>query len=328
MTSHTFDTPGGVALTVGIRSGHVRVAVHDQPTTDVDVVLGSGVAPEQLRVQHSEFGGEHHVAVELVTGRSGFGIGLLRHSDIDVTVRVPAGSRAEISTASAPIVLTGAYRQLEVKTASGDAQVDTVETDLSAQASSGSITVTSCMGRATIRTASGDVRCGHLGENASIATASGDVEVASGIALTVTTASGDIRAAAAGECRFRSASGDQHVERLDAGSSGFTSVSGDVTVAVARGGAVHLDAESISGELVSEIELGDQPDGAEPTAGPVIELKIRTVSGDVRVSRSRSSDPSTALAETGSPAPVADEPAIATPGGREPRGLLRRRPHA
>ena len=61
------------------------------------------------------------------------------------------------------------------------------------------------------------------------------------------------------------------------------SVSGDVEVAAVSGLVLWIDAQSVSGTMSSELDVGDEP--AEPGQEPV-ELRIRTVSGDVRVARS------------------------------------------
>jgi DUF4097 and DUF4098 domain-containing protein YvlB len=60
------------------------------------------------------------------------------------------------------------------------------------------------------------------------------------------------------------------------------SVSGDVTIGVRRGSKVHLDCNTVSGDTSSELELtADAPDGE----GPLLELRAKTVSGDIRITR-------------------------------------------
>jgi len=44
-----------------------------------------------------------------------------------------------------------------------------------------------------------------------------------------------------------------------------------------------IDAQSVSGTMTSELDVGDEPSEADETP---VELRIRTVSGDVRVARS------------------------------------------
>ena len=65
-----------------------------------------------------------------------------------------------------------------------------------------------------------------------------------------------------------------------------TAVSGDVSVATRPGLALWIDAQSVSGTMRSDLEVGDYP-ATEASESPV-ELRVRTVSGDVRISRAGS----------------------------------------
>jgi hypothetical protein len=51
---------------------------------------------------------------------------------------------------------------------------------------------------------------------------------------------------------------------------------------VRRGATVWLDVRSISGDTQSELEVGDGPPS---DTGEVMELRVNTVSGDVRIER-------------------------------------------
>ena len=60
------------------------------------------------------------------------------------------------------------------------------------------------------------------------------------------------------------------------------SVSGDVTIGVRRGSKVYLDCNTVSGDTSSELELStDAPAGD----GPLVEIRAKTVSGDIRITR-------------------------------------------
>ena len=66
------------------------------------------------------------------------------------------------------------------------------------------------------------------------------------------------------------------------GDVSLTAVSGDLHVGVRRGSRVYVDATSVNGSMDSELELGDAPPSSD---GPMVELRARTVSGDVQVVR-------------------------------------------
>ncbi len=106
-----------------------------------------------------------------------------------------------------------------------------------------------------------------MNQDGQVKTVSGDVDIASaGGRLSAETMSGEIRAGdLADGCDLKTVSGDQSVRRLLAGEAEFSSVSGDMTIGVARGTAVMVDAQSLSGSLSSEIDLNeDGPTTPEP----------------------------------------------------------------
>jgi len=99
----------------------------------------------------------------------------------------------------------------------------------------------------------------------------------------INTASGDVKfEQIEGEARIDSASGDVQIERV--GSAKMNSASGDVDVGIAKGSRLWVEAQSLSGDTSSELEL----ESGSPVAsdeGPLVELKARTLSGDINVRR-------------------------------------------
>jgi DUF4097 and DUF4098 domain-containing protein YvlB len=77
-------------------------------------------------------------------------------------------------------------------------------------------------------------------------------------------------------------SGDQEHGAVMRGNVSAHSVSGDVTIGVRRGSKVYLDCNTVSGDTSSELELTtDAPAGD----GPLVEIRAKTVSGDIRITR-------------------------------------------
>ena len=65
-------------------------------------------------------------------------------------------------------------------------------------------------------------------------------------------------------------------------------ISGDVLVGVRRGSRVYVDANTVSGTTSSELDLSDSPAPAPEALAddaPLVELFVKTVSGDVRIER-------------------------------------------
>jgi DUF4097 and DUF4098 domain-containing protein YvlB len=285
-----FDTPGRVEVVVNNKLGDVRLIVHAAPVTEVELRRegphGDEIV-ENASVEQQNFDGNSRVMVDVPDlSRSVW----QRGADVVVTVRLPEGSSVDVGTVSGKITADGALGATRARTTSGDVSLGSVNGDLVVRSTSGDVMVGSVTGGAEIATASGSVRCGPLTKTGLVKTASGDVDVDSAQgSLTVETTSGDVTAGQLHDgCDLKTVSGDQRVRQLFAGIAQFKTVSGDLTVSVARGTAVVIDAESLSGSLSSEIELSSEepaPEGPGQQAGPRAELRARTVSGDVRVRR-------------------------------------------
>jgi DUF4097 and DUF4098 domain-containing protein YvlB len=84
--------------------------------------------------------------------------------------------------------------------------------------------------------------------------------------------------------RAKTISGDLELESVAAGEVEIDSVSGDVQVGITRGSRLAVDATAVSGDLESEIELGGD-EAAGGGEGPLVELRARTISGDLRIVR-------------------------------------------
>jgi DUF4097 and DUF4098 domain-containing protein YvlB len=206
-----------------------------------------------------------------VRQRRGLFLGLGR-DEVHARLRVPEGSRLNATTRSADVRAAGWLESIRVQTASGDVAADRCRT-LSAQSASGDVSVTEVLDELSIQTASGDVRVGRAGGK-----------------LTIQGVSGDIRVETAdGEARIAAVSGDVTAESVAGPHVKVESVSGDVEVGVRRGCRVHVDATSVSGHMRSELDLDDAPAGGAD--GPLVELRVRTVSGDVDVVRAATPTP-------------------------------------
>lgn len=293
MRQERFATTGKVRLHVGDPSGSVGVSTHDEPETVVELTMTRPGVDESVlddaRVESTARDGGHDVYVEITGNRNGLGSllrWLISTGGVDVTVRAPHGTDLDINTASANVVARGQFVDASIKTASGSVRLDDAAGEVRIRTASGSTECPSLRRESSINSASGSVHVGSVSADTEIKTASGRIDVDEVRSrLEVRSASGSVEiGTVAGDLHVETAAGRLHVGSFISGDATLTTVSGSVLVGVAQGTALHVDAEAISGALESEIALDDEPDLSLPS-GPELALRIRSVSGRVRIVR-------------------------------------------
>jgi DUF4097 and DUF4098 domain-containing protein YvlB len=250
MPEHRFHTPEPVELEVKIPAGDIVVETVDGEESTV-VVEGSEKLVEATVVELRgnrltiEFRGPKPFGITIEIG--GWRIG---NEKLTVHARVPHSSRTVVNTVSADSNISGRVESIDAKTMSGDLAVFAeVERD------------------ATVKTVSGDVRFQEtIGRDLQAQTVSGDVHAVR-VGGSVTT---------------KSVSGDVRIESVREGKATLQSVSGDIVLAVESGTNLDVDANSVSGDLDSEVLLGGD---ADLEAGPTLVVRGKTVSGDFRIVR-------------------------------------------
>lgn len=178
----------------------------------------------------------------------------------DVTAAVPRGTSARLKCTSGDILVQVPVSRLDVGVASGDVRVGTVSGDASVKTASGDVSIDRVDGTLEIASASGDSRIGKVGLELSMTTASGDAIVES----------------VDGAVRLRTASGDVKIRSFDGPDLTAKTLSGDVTVGIARRRRIDLDLQSLSGSLRNRLPEGD---GSPPEK--TIRLRAKSVSGDL-----------------------------------------------
>ena len=249
MRNATFSTPGPVKLDINIPAGDVDLETVDGDTTTVELEVRGRDAEELERdaqIELRQRGDRYEVVVAAQRGR---GFSFRRNGEYQVRVSVPHGAGVEANLASADIDGRGHYGKVEINTASGDVEFERIEGEARIDSASGDVRIER-VGSAKVNSASGDIRIDETAEGADLNTASGDVE---------------LRSVQAGEVKVNSASGD-------------------VDVGIAKGSRLWVEAQSLSGDTSSELEL-ESGAPIESDDGPLVELKARTLSGDISVRR-------------------------------------------
>jgi Putative adhesin len=269
---HEFDTPGKTRLRVRNAAGLISVDPSETGRTTVvlEALRDDDATREAIERATVELDG-NEVLVEIGAGGKGFGVGPAwisfgRTPQVGVRIRCPEGADLDCMTASADIAATGRLGEVEVKTASGDVAVEHVA-GLRVQSASGDVRGTTIDGDARLQTVSGDVRLGTVTGEVTTTLVSGD--------FAIDDAHTDLSA--------KSVSGDQRIGAVRAGQIKVQSVSGDVRLGVRPGTRLHIDANSVSGDVSSEFDVKDTP--SETSSSTEARLQIKTVSGDVEITR-------------------------------------------
>jgi hypothetical protein len=275
-----FETPGPVTLKLALAAGQAELETDDVAYTEVELVALADDAATRTAIEEAQVGvrdrpdGGHEVYVELgrPKGRGftfegfGFSFGPGRGAKVGVRIRCPHGAAVECGSSSTDVRARGSFGDVSVKTASGDTYFEDVAGTFSANSASGDIGVSRARSSVTVNTASGDIELGAADGPVKANLVSGD--------LTVGTARSSLAA--------QTVSGDQEIGAISSGEVRLNSVSGDVRVGVVPGVKLWIDASSVSGDMRSELEVGDLPPADE---GDVVQLRAKTVSGDVNIVR-------------------------------------------
>jgi hypothetical protein len=264
----TFEVQGPVELDVRLATGDIDVDPTADDRVEIELIAHDEESQrlvDNARIELNPHGHRPTVLVD-VPQKKGFSISIFGRSGIECRIRCPHDSALSVRTKSADISTRGTIGGLNVQTASGDLDVDRVS------------------GGVNVKSASSDFSAREVGGGVNIQTASGDIDlsIARG-PVNVTSVSGDISIGEAYDnVNANSVSGDQDHRAVMQGIVAAHSVSGDVTIAVRRGSKAFLDCTTVSGDTTSELELtSDAPAGD----GPLVEIRAKTVSGDIRITR-------------------------------------------
>jgi hypothetical protein len=268
MDTREFPTTGPLHLEVRVPAGDITVR-----SADVDVTtlrIDGDVEGDELEVQFEPATDGSARLVVRQRRRPRFGWRPGRGLRLEATV--PLATTLRVDGAAADLQTYGALVAVTFQAASGDAEIDSVSGSVDARVASGDVTVASAAGPVSFTAVSGDLAVGAAPSGVQAQTVSGDVSLG----------------AVAGEVRATTVSGDVTVAAMGSGAFDAETVSGDVTVAVVPGTAVYLDLASRTGATTSDLSVADTPPQAEsPHPAGQLSLTARSVSGDVRVRRSR-----------------------------------------
>jgi DUF4097 and DUF4098 domain-containing protein YvlB len=269
----TFEVAGPVELEIKLNSGAIDVdATGDSGQVEVELIAHDEASQELIdngRVELQQHQQRPHLVIDLQQRRSGGGFNLgslFGRSGISCRVRVPSSSSLTVRTKSADVAARGTLSAATVATASGDVELDRVEGNVNVKSASADLRVREVTGGVNVQSASGDVEIDVVRGPVSVASASGDV--------TIREAYNDVNT--------NTVSGDQEHGAVLTGRLAANSVSGDVHIGVRRGSKVFLDCNTVSGDTSSELDVTSEAPAGD---GPMLEIRAKTVSGDILITR-------------------------------------------
>lgn len=265
----TFETPGPLTIDIHLSAGNISLETHPEPRTEVRL---EGLDEEsrklvaEARVELLELHGRQELVIDVPERKGWGGFFLGGRGGFDLRVLCPDGTSVRIRSKSADVRGRGSFGSVEVNTVSGDVVFGELASDASLKTVSGDVQLDAVAGEAHVQSTSGDVTVGRVAGPLTIGSISGDVLVRD--------AGADVSA--------NTVSGDQRHEAVREGTMRLQSVSGDLSVGIRRGSRVYLDCNTMSGETSSELEVSGGPVADD---GPLVELRAKSVSGDIRVLR-------------------------------------------
>ncbi len=262
----TFEVQGRTEVEIRLNAGDIEVDATLDGSVTVELLADdeeSQQLVDEARVEQQ--GGR--ILVDVPQKRGGFSLGsLFGRQGITCRVRCPEGSPITVRSKSADLMVRGAIGGLNVATASGDVEADRVHGGVNVKSASGDVGIRLVTGGVNVQSASGDIALGAVRGALNVNTASGDVSIDE----------------ADDNVNVNTVSGDQEHGAVMRGNVSAHSVSGDVRIGVRRGSKVYLDCTTVSGDTSSELEVSPE---APDTDGPLVEIRAKTVSGDIRITR-------------------------------------------
>jgi DUF4097 and DUF4098 domain-containing protein YvlB len=249
MRTETFSTPGKVTLEISLPSGDVDLETVAGDTTTVELEVHGRDGEEHERdteIAMRQRGDRYEVVIAAAKNR---GFNFIRGRDYRLRVTSPPETDVEAKIASADVEGRGRFGDVRIQTASGDVELEDVGGLVRIDAASGDVHVERA-GSLKLNSASGDVQVDDLLHGGDVNTASGDVELKS----------------------------------VREGALKLNSASGDIEVRIAKGSRLWVEAQSLSGDTSSDIDL-ESGATIESDEGPLVELTARTLSGDISVRR-------------------------------------------
>lgn len=278
----TFETPGPIRLRVEVLVGDVRLHASESQATTVHLTpRGRGGEELVERFVVEQHGDE--IAVLAPKLRDSF-LGWGTKGSVDVEVHLPERSEVDVRLGSGDLSATGVLGRVVVATGSGDLALDEFAGG-ELKSASGDIAARAVRGPLLAKTGSGDVAIDAAAASVELISGSGDISVRRAESpLKAKTGSGDVVVGASvGDLDILTGTGDIDLQGLHGGEVRAKTGTGDVVLGVVSGVAAFLDLNTVTGDVVVDLEGSSGPEDADATTS----LTVNSGSGDIRVKRAQ-----------------------------------------
>ncbi len=277
---HEHPAAGPVELYTELQSGDLAVTAEPRDTVVVEV---TGAHADEVVVTAED----NRVSI-VEPRRAGF---LLGRRDVQVAVRVPSTSRLVAKLGSMSLRATGELGHVRVATGAGDITLGTVTDTAVVKTGAGHVAIDSLAAEAQIKSGAGTITVGRVSAPAKLTTGAGAIEVQEARApLVLKSGSGDLSVGATCEdATLSAASGDLRIGRLGRGQVSLKNVSGNIRLGIPEGTPVWTDISTGTGRVRSTLT----PTGAPAEDQDHVEVRARSVSGDIYLERLEQRSPDT-----------------------------------
>ncbi len=273
-----FETPQPIAVIVDVFIGHVEITASDRTDTVVEVRPSDPAKKDDVRAaQETEVDfTAGNLTVRVPRGWRVYALGA--NPSVDVTIKVPAGSRLHGTADMARFLVAGELGQCELKTSMGNLQLEKAG-PLKLQTHGGNITVDEVVGRADVTTGSGIVRIREINGSAVVKNSNGDTTIHDAAGdLQVNAANGNIAVERPqGSVTAKTANGSIRIGDASRGSLRLETSIGELEVGIHPGSAAYLDVSTKAGFLQNLMDAAGQPEPGEET----VRVYARSSLGDI-----------------------------------------------
>ena len=283
----TFDVQEGGTLQVRTDRGSIDVRSGEGNTVQV-AVHREGSAADEFEVEMQKQGSDVRIRGSM-PDRSGWGWG--SDAEVRYEITVPRRYNLDVQTEGGSVTVGDLTGRVDAKTAGGSLNFSTIQGPVRGQTAGGSIQLERATGDVQFKTAGGSIALGDVDGSVMAKTAGGSISLGrvqgtaevstSGGSISVEEVGGTIRAKTSG------GSIEAFIARQPQQGSSLKTSAGSITVELAEGVGVELDAETSSGRVVTDFttdaeeEEQQSLEAAVNGGGPP--LVLRTSAGDIRV---------------------------------------------